>query len=69
MFSSSSSFSPEHHLLPPTSDQLCYVHCNFCDTVLAVSFSLSLFSLFFIYTVKALKRTGPLETSLRDWTA
>ena len=39
--SSSSAFSPDH--LSPTSDQLCYVHCNFCDTVLAVSFS-SLFS-------------------------
>ncbi|KAK4260441.1 hypothetical protein QN277_003554 [Acacia crassicarpa] len=23
--------------LPPSSDQLCYVHCNLCDTVLAVS--------------------------------
>ncbi|KAF7825352.1 axial regulator YABBY 1 [Senna tora] len=31
--SSTSSFSPDHHLSP--SDQLCYVQCNFCDTVLA----------------------------------
>ncbi|KAA3475364.1 axial regulator YABBY 1-like [Gossypium australe] len=34
MSSSSVSFSSDH-LSPP--DQLCYVHCNFCDTVLAVS--------------------------------
>ncbi|PON47286.1 YABBY protein [Parasponia andersonii] len=33
--SSAAAFSPDHHLSP--SDQLCYVHCNFCDTVLAVS--------------------------------
>ncbi|KAK3019558.1 hypothetical protein RJ639_004399 [Escallonia herrerae] len=42
--SSSAAFSPDHHHLSP-SEQLCYVHCNFCDTVLAVSNpSLSLFS-------------------------
>ncbi|CAA2989108.1 axial regulator YABBY 1 [Olea europaea subsp. europaea] len=34
--SSSSAFTPDHHHLSP-SEQLCYVHCNFCDTVLAVS--------------------------------
>ena len=34
MSASSTSFSPDQHLSP--SDQLCYVHCNFCDTVLAV---------------------------------
>ncbi|THG11064.1 hypothetical protein TEA_023395 [Camellia sinensis var. sinensis] len=41
MSSSSSAFSPDHHhhLSPPSSEQLCYVHCNFCDTVLAVSLS------------------------------
>ncbi|KAH8488435.1 hypothetical protein H0E87_024201 [Populus deltoides] len=32
MASSSASFSPDHL---SSSDQLCYVHCNFCDTVLA----------------------------------
>ncbi|KAM1019112.1 hypothetical protein ACFX2I_040546 [Malus domestica] len=38
-----------HHLLSPT-DQLCYVHCNFCDTVLAVSVPCS--SLFKTVTVR-----------------
>ncbi|XP_060207277.1 protein YABBY 4-like [Lycium barbarum] len=33
--SSSNSLSLDH--LPPTSEQLCYAHCNVCDTVLAVS--------------------------------
>ncbi|KAJ8526805.1 hypothetical protein K7X08_029282 [Anisodus acutangulus] len=33
--SSSNSLSLNH--LPPPSEQLCYVHCNICDTVLAVS--------------------------------
>ncbi|PKA64175.1 Protein YABBY 5 [Apostasia shenzhenica] len=36
MSSSSAAFSLDH-LSPPPSEQLCYVHCNFCDTVLAVS--------------------------------
>jgi len=27
----------DHLSLSSPSDQLCYVHCNFCDTVLAVS--------------------------------
>ncbi|KAL5571919.1 hypothetical protein UlMin_021516 [Ulmus minor] len=35
MSSSSTGFSPDH--LSSPSDQLCYVHCSFCDTVLAVS--------------------------------
>uniref|UniRef100_A0A7N0TE16 Uncharacterized protein n=2 Tax=Kalanchoe fedtschenkoi TaxID=63787 RepID=A0A7N0TE16_KALFE len=39
--SSTSSFSPpDHHqtlVHSSSSHQLCYVHCNFCDTVLAVS--------------------------------
>nr|ACA64096.1 YABBY1 [Petunia x hybrida] len=26
-----------HHLSPPSGEHLCYVHCTFCDTVLAVS--------------------------------
>lgn len=41
--SSSSTLSLDH--LPP-SEQLCYVHCNICDTVLAVSYFIS--SLFFL---------------------
>ena len=40
MSSSSTSFSPDQQHLTP-SDKLCYVHCNFCDTVLAVSSSSS----------------------------
>ncbi|RWV95460.1 hypothetical protein GW17_00041913 [Ensete ventricosum] len=36
MSSSSAAFSLDH-LAPPPSEQLCYVHCNFCDTVLAVT--------------------------------
>ncbi|KAI3693929.1 hypothetical protein L1987_76885 [Smallanthus sonchifolius] len=36
--SSSAAFPPDHHhhLYPP-SEQLCYLQCNICDTVLAVS--------------------------------
>lgn len=38
--SSSASFQPDHHHhhhhLSPTPEQLCYVQCNFCETVLAV---------------------------------
>ncbi|KAG6514265.1 hypothetical protein ZIOFF_024612 [Zingiber officinale] len=37
MSSSSAAFSLER-LYPPPSEQLCYVHCNFCDTVLAVHY-------------------------------
>jgi len=46
MSSSSTSFSPDQHLSP--SDQLCYVHCNFCDTVLAVSSITLLFTFLII---------------------
>ncbi|KAL8192432.1 hypothetical protein R6Q57_027617 [Mikania cordata] len=38
--SSSASFSPDHHHhhhLSPSSEKLCYVQCNFCETILAVS--------------------------------
>ncbi|KAL6513573.1 Axial regulator YABBY 1 [Orobanche gracilis] len=39
--SSSSSFAPDHHHLSSSSssspEKLCYVHCSFCDTILAVS--------------------------------
>ncbi|KAH9627455.1 hypothetical protein KSS87_006146 [Heliosperma pusillum] len=40
--------TPDHQLSP--SDQLCYVHCNYCDTVLAVSVPCS--SLFKTVTVR-----------------
>lgn len=35
MSSSSAAFSLDHITQSP-SEQLCYVHCNFCDTILAV---------------------------------
>nr|AWJ58426.1 axial regulator YABBY 1 [Solanum habrochaites] len=48
MSSSSAAFAPDHHLhhhhlSPPSGEQLCYVQCNFCDTVLAVSVPCSSF--------------------------
>ncbi|KAG6485543.1 hypothetical protein ZIOFF_054103 [Zingiber officinale] len=42
MSSSSAAFSLDH-LSPPPSEHLCYVHCNFCDTVLAIFPALFLF--------------------------
>ncbi|XP_057807365.1 axial regulator YABBY 3-like [Salvia miltiorrhiza] len=39
MSSSSAAFAPEHHHhhhLSSSSEQLCYVHCTYCNTVLAV---------------------------------
>ncbi|XP_068650803.1 protein YABBY 4-like [Aristolochia californica] len=58
--SSSSAFSLDH--LPP-SDQLCYVHCNFCDTVLAVSVPCS--SLFKTVTVRCGHCTNLLSVNMR----
>jgi len=55
MSSSSTSFSPDQHLSP--SDQLCYVHCNFCDTVLAVS-SITLFFTFLIIIISLLMQSN-----------
>lgn len=63
--SSSSSFAPDHHHnhhLPP-SDQLCYVHCNYCDTVLAVSVPCS--SLFKTVTVRCGHCTNLLSVNMR----
>ncbi|XP_073155868.1 axial regulator YABBY 1-like [Henckelia pumila] len=66
--SSSSSFSPpdhhhnHHHHLSP-SDQLCYVHCNYCDTVLAVSVPCS--SLFKTVTVRCGHCTNLLSVNMR----
>ncbi|KAL9231099.1 hypothetical protein vseg_006362 [Gypsophila vaccaria] len=48
--SSSSGSSLDHHLGLPPSDQLCYLHCSRCDTVLAVSVPAS--SLFKAVTVR-----------------
>ncbi|KAA8515914.1 hypothetical protein F0562_019093 [Nyssa sinensis] len=60
--SSSSAFSPDHHTLSP-SEQLCYVHCNFCDTVLAVSVPCS--SMFKTVTVRCGHCTNLLSVNLR----
>ncbi|XVE76945.1 hypothetical protein DITRI_Ditri13aG0021400 [Diplodiscus trichospermus] len=61
MSSSSAAFSPDH--LSP-SDQLCYVHCNFCDTVLAVSVPCS--SLFKTVTVRCGHCTNLLSVNVRS---
>ncbi|KAG2669325.1 hypothetical protein I3843_14G028400 [Carya illinoinensis] len=60
MSASSAAFSPDH--LSP-SDQLCYVHCNFCDTVLAVSVPCS--SLFKTVTVRCGHCTNLLSVNMR----
>ncbi|KAF3440013.1 hypothetical protein FNV43_RR18291 [Rhamnella rubrinervis] len=61
MSASSASFSPDHHLSP--SDQLCYVHCNFCDTVLAVSVPCT--SLFKTVTVRCGHCSNLLSVNMR----
>lgn len=60
--SSSAAFTPDHHPLSP-SEQLCYVHCNFCDTVLAVSVPCS--SLFRTVTVRCGHCTNLLSVNMR----
>ncbi|KAK8487296.1 hypothetical protein V6N13_093433 [Hibiscus sabdariffa] len=60
MSSSSAAFSPDH--LSP-SDHLCYVHCNFCDTVLAVSVPGT--SLFKTVTVRCGHCTNLLSVNMR----
>ncbi|ERN02637.1 hypothetical protein AMTRI_Chr03g46900 [Amborella trichopoda] len=57
--SSSSSFA----FHPTPSEQLCYVHCNFCDTVLAVSVPCS--SLFKMVTVRCGHCTNVLSVDTR----
>ncbi|KAG4192266.1 hypothetical protein ERO13_A07G146700v2 [Gossypium hirsutum] len=59
MSSSSAAFSPDH--VSP-SDQLCYVHCNFCDTVLAVSVPRT--SLFKTVTVRCGHCTNLLSVNM-----
>lgn len=59
--SSNTVFSPPDHLSP--SDQLCYVHCNFCDTVLAVSVPCS--SLFKTVTVRCGHCSNLLSVNMR----
>ncbi|XP_022732637.1 axial regulator YABBY 1-like isoform X2 [Durio zibethinus] len=58
--SSSSTLSLDH--LPP-SEQLCYVHCNICDTVLAVSVPCT--SLFKTVTVRCGHCTNHLPVNMR----
>ncbi|XP_043717356.1 protein YABBY 4-like [Telopea speciosissima] len=58
--STTTTFSLDH--LSP-SEQLCYVHCNFCDTVLAVSVPCS--SLFKTVTVRCGHCTNLLSVNMR----
>ncbi|XP_042426413.1 protein YABBY 4-like [Zingiber officinale] len=62
MSSSSAAFSLDH-LSPPPSEHLCYVHCNFCDTVLAVSVPYT--SLFKTVTVRCGHCTNLLSVNMR----
>ncbi|KAJ4843418.1 hypothetical protein Tsubulata_011669 [Turnera subulata] len=59
--SSSSTLSLDH--LPAASEQLCYVHCNICDTVLAVSVPCT--SLFKTVTVRCGHCTNLLPVNMR----
>nr|AQM50869.1 putative FILAMENTOUS FLOWER-orthologous transcription factor MhyFIL2 [Monotropa hypopitys] len=65
--SSSNSYSPDHqthsHLPHSSSDQLCYVQCNICDTVLAVSVPCS--SLFKTATVRCGHCTSLFSVNIR----
>ncbi|XP_030535397.1 axial regulator YABBY 1 [Rhodamnia argentea] len=62
--SSSSGFMPDHHHhLSSPAEQLCYVHCNFCDTVLAVSVPCN--SLFKTVTVRCGHCTNLLSVNMR----
>uniref|UniRef100_A0A2N9F963 Uncharacterized protein n=1 Tax=Fagus sylvatica TaxID=28930 RepID=A0A2N9F963_FAGSY len=60
MSASSTAFSPDHL---SHSEQLCYVHCNFCDTVLAVSVPCT--SLFKTVTVRCGHCTNLLSVNMR----
>ncbi|WOH12162.1 hypothetical protein DCAR_0831661 [Daucus carota subsp. sativus] len=62
-FSSGSSLLSPDHLPPPPSEKLCYVHCNICDTVLAVSVPCS--SLFKTVTVRCGHCTNLLPVNMR----
>lgn len=66
MMSSSSSSSaafPLDHLAPSPTEQLCYVHCNCCDTILAVGVPCS--SLFKTVTVRCGHCANLLSVNLR----
>ncbi|CAA6656198.1 unnamed protein product [Spirodela intermedia] len=51
------------HLSPLATEKLCYVHCSFCDTVLAVSVPCS--SLFKTVTVRCGHCTNLLSVNMR----
>ncbi|CAN8286355.1 unnamed protein product [Cochlearia groenlandica] len=59
---SSAVFSPDHHLSP--SEHLCYVQCNFCETILAVSVPYT--SLFKTVTVRCGCCTNLLSVNMRS---
>ncbi|KAF5734419.1 Plant-specific transcription factor YABBY family protein [Tripterygium wilfordii] len=61
--SSTSTLSSLNHNLPPPSEQLCYVHCSICDTVLAVSVPST--SLFKTVTVRCGHCTNLLPANMR----
>ncbi|KAK1408853.1 hypothetical protein QVD17_40949 [Tagetes erecta] len=68
--SSSPAFSPDHHHHhhlppppPPPAEQLCYVHCNYCETVLAVSVPRE--SLFTTATVRCGHCSNLLSVNMR----
>ncbi|KAI7740608.1 hypothetical protein M8C21_019486 [Ambrosia artemisiifolia] len=64
---SSAAFSPDlhhHHHLPPPSEQLCYVQCNFCETVLAVSVPCTI--MYATVTVRCGHCTNLLSEELRN---
>ncbi|KAK8964033.1 Protein YABBY 4 [Platanthera guangdongensis] len=63
MSSSSAAAFTLDHLSPPPSEQLCYVHCKFCDTVLAVSVPYS--SLFKTVTVRCGHCSNLLSVNMR----
>ncbi|KAJ1280168.1 hypothetical protein BS78_04G210800 [Paspalum vaginatum] len=66
MMSSSSSSSaafPLDHLAPSPTEQLCYVHCNCCDTILAVGVPCT--SLFKTVTVRCGHCANLLSVNLR----
>ncbi|XP_078167023.1 protein YABBY 4-like isoform X2 [Carex rostrata] len=62
MSSSSAAFSLDHITQSP-SEQLCYVHCNFCDTILAVGVPCS--SFFKTVTVRCGHCNNLLSVNLR----
>ncbi|KAG2652664.1 protein YABBY 4-like [Panicum virgatum] len=63
MSSSSSAAFPLDHLAPSPTEQLCYVHCNCCDTILAVGVPCS--SLFKTVTVRCGHCANLLSVNLR----